>query len=165
MDLDQEQIIEITKFLLLVIASLFTYFKFFREGTHKQRIELDIDFHDLGLKDFDRIIEIGVTAENKGYVEQKFEGIRLRIRGIDNKTKLKELEGYEPHLVFPLDLGKISLISVKHQYYFVRPHVKQRFPIVLKIPENWTHILVRATFKYKKSVDFHIAERAFQIEK
>jgi hypothetical protein len=149
---------------LLLIAALFTYYKFFREGTHRQRIEFDIDYHNLGLKDSDRIIEIGALAENKGNVEQKFNSMRLRIRGIDSDSKLKELEDYKPRLAFPIDSrSKWEMIPPKYAYFFVRPGVKQRFPMVIKIPSNWTHIQVKITFRYKGTEDIHVTERAFRV--
>jgi len=160
----KEQIIfEIIKFALVVIAALFTYYKFFREGTHRQRIEFDIDFHNLGVKNSVRIIEIGALAENKGNVEQKFNSMLLRIRGIDNDSKLIELKDHKPRLVFPIDSkNKWEMIPKKYKPFFVRPGVKQRFPIVVKIPVDWTHIQVKITFKYKGTKDIHVSERAFQ---
>ncbi|MFD1162595.1 MULTISPECIES: hypothetical protein [Hwangdonia] len=156
-------IFEIIKFTLIVLAALFTYYKFFREGTHKQRIEFDIDFYNLGVLNTDRIIEIGALAENKGNVEQKFDSMLLRIRGIDKNSELNELKKHKPRLVFPLNSkNKWEMIPKKYIPYFVRPGVKQRFPIVLKIPKNWTHILVKITFKYRGTKDVHVSERAFQ---
>ena len=162
--MEKEQIIfEIIKFSLVVIAAFFTYYKFFREGTHRQRIEFDIDFHNLGVKNSDRIIEIGALAENKGNVEQKFNSMLLRIRGIDNDSKLIELKDHKPRLVFPIDSkNKWEMIPKKYKPFFVRPGVKQRFPIVVKIPVDWTHIQVKITFKYNGTKDIHVSERAFQ---
>lgn len=162
--MEKDQIIlEIIKFLLVVIAALFTYYKFFREGTHRQRIEFDIDFHNLGVRNSDRIIEIGALAENKGNVEQKFNSMQLRIRGIDNESKLIELKDHKPRLGFPIDSkNKWEMIPKKYKPFFVRPGVKQRFPIVVKVPADWTHIQVKITFKYSGTKDIHVSERAFQ---
>ena len=162
--MENEQIIfKIIKFALIVLAALFTYYKFFREGTHRQRIEFDIDYHNLGVKNSDRIIEIGALAENKGNVEQKFNSMLIRIRGIDNDSKLIELKDHKPRLAFPIDSkNKWEMIPKKYQPFFVRPGVKQRFPIVIKIPVDWTHIQVKITFKYKSTKDIHVSERAFQ---
>ena len=161
----KEQIIfEIIKVSLVVIAALFTYYKFFREGTHNQRIEFDIDFLNLGLKNTERIIEIGALAENKGNVEQKFNSMRLRVRGIDDQSELIELKDHMPRLSFPVGSNnKWEMIPRKYKYFFVRPKVKQRFPIVIKIPLDWTHIQVKITFRYKGTRDIHVSERAFQI--
>lgn len=160
---ENQIIFEIIKFALIVTAALFTYYKFFREGTHKQRIEFDIDFCNLGVKNSYRIIEIGALAENKGNVEQKFNSMLLRIRGIDNNSKLIELKNHEPRLAFPIDSKKKwEMIPEKYKPFFVRPGVKQRFPIVVKIPENWTHIQVKITFKYEGTKDIHVSERTFQ---
>jgi len=155
-------IFEAINIILVMGVVIFTYFRFFREGTHRQRIELDIEFNDLGKKKDDRIIEIGVVVENKGNVDHKVDGIRLRIRGLDNNTCLSELEGHKPRLVFPKDLGKINLVPSGK--YFVRPNVKQRFSVVIRIPGDWTHMLARSTFKYDGDVGVHDTERGFLIE-
>lgn len=160
---DKEIIFETLKLLIAILAAGFTYFKFFREGTHKQRIEFDIDCCDLGTVGEERIIEIGCTAENKGNVEQRFDGIRLKVRGLEaGISKLSDIEGYEPRLAFSTKIAKASLIPEKKwKYFFVRPGVKQRFPIVMRAPAKCTHIHVRSTFRYKGTEDIHSAERAF----
>ncbi len=155
--------IEIIKLTLFIIAALFTYYKFFREGTHKQRIEFDIDLRDLGCNNKDRIIEIGVIAENKGNVEHRFKQISLRILGIKKKSQLQELENYEPRLAFPLKLHTVKLINEIDKYYFVRPKVKQRFPITVRISIEISHLLVQTEFNYSSGA-FHKAERAFSID-
>jgi hypothetical protein len=154
---------EIIKISLAIGAALFTYYKFFSEDPHKQRIEFEIDCVDLGIKGSDRIIEIVVITENKGNVEHRFEDIRLHMRGIDAGSKLVEIEGHEPRLAFPIDLGKTSLVPEKLGYVFVRPNIKQRFTLARRVPASWTHIQARATFKYKRTDEFHTAERAFAL--
>ena len=158
----ETSIIEFVKLSLFILAAIFTYFRFFREGTHKQRIEFNIDFRDLGCNNNDRIIEIGVIVENKGNIEQRFQQISLRIRGINKNSQLQEIEGHDSRLAFPLGLHTIKLISKKDKYYFVRPKVKQRFPITVRIPVEISHLLVHAKFNYITG-DFHTAERAFSI--
>lgn len=155
--------IEITKLVVALGAGAFAYYTFFREGTHKQRIEFDIDCIDLGAVGDQRIIEIGCTAENKGNIEQRFDDIRATIRGLSVGQPLNELGGHQPRLAFPIKLGEASLIPSKWQYFFVRPKVKQRFPIVIRIPATCSHIHVRSTFQYKGTDDVHSAERAFQL--
>ena len=175
----EKHLIEIISIGLALMAAIFTYYNFFREGRHRQRIEFDIDFKNLGLNKKFRVIEIGAIAENKGNVSQKFESIRLRVRGIIDNIDLEEIKNYEPRLAFPESFypkdekkhpsseKKIELIPKlknENNYFFVRPGVKQRFPIVLKIPENWTIIHIRFTFKYKGTGEIHPTERAFQID-
>lgn len=153
--------------LSLVFASVgavFVYYKFFREGTHRQRIEFDIELIDLGIKDENRVIELSLKVSNKGNVEQKFDDIRLTVRGISESEKLSEIIGHEPRILFPEKIGPISLIPDKYGYFFVRPSVTQRFPIVLKIPVYWCLLHARATFKYSGQNEIHSAERAFKVE-
>jgi len=156
------EIIEAIKITAAIVAGGFAYFKFFREGTHHQRIQFDLDCVDIGELTGQRVIEIGCVAENKGNVEQRFDDIRVSIRGIDG-APLKELEGHEPRLEFPLKLADASLVADKLKYYFVRPKVKQRFPLVIKIPSSTKIILVRATFRYENTKEIHSAERSFRL--
>ena len=151
------------KLLIGVGAAAFTYFKFFREGAHRQRIQFDVDCRDLGLFGGERIVEIGCTAANKGNVEQRFDDIRLTVRAIKPGDTLNEIAGHEPRLAFPALCRAVPLISTKYEYFFVRPKVEQRFPLLLRIPPSCTHLHVRSTFKYKGTNDVHSAERAFSV--
>ena len=117
---------------------------------------------DMGELGGERVIEVGCVVENKGNVEQRFDDIRVSIRGIV-EAPLKELEGYEPRLEFPLKLADASLVANKLKYYFVRPKVKQKFPLVVKIPSGNIVILVRATFRYENTNEIHSAERSFRL--
>lgn len=156
-------IFEVIKIGLAIAAAGFTYYQFFREGKHKQRIQFDIDCQDLSVLGKERIIEIGCIAENKGNVEQWVDDIRVEVRGLDASGSLGEMKNHAPRLKFPDKLSKASLISRKWKYYFVRPHVTQRFPLVIRIPGNVSHILVRSTFRYRGTDDIHSAERAFKL--
>ena len=153
---------EAIKILLALGAAWFTYFRFFREGTHHQRIQFDLDWVDLGIFEKERVIEIGCIAENKGNVEQRFDDIRVKVRGIEHGP-LTQLKNHEPRLDFKSKLREASLIPARWQYFFVRPKVKQRFPLVISIPKATRLILIRATFRYKNSDNIHSAERAFQM--
>ncbi len=159
----EQMVFDLIKIFLALAAATFTYFQFFREGKHKQRIQFDIDCQDLGTIGDERIVELGCVAENKGNVEQRFEDIRVSVRGIDSGRPLRELPYHAPRLEFPETLSKASLIPKKWAYFFVRPHVTQRFPLVIKLPKRVSHILVRSTFQYRGSGDVHSAERAFPL--
>jgi len=141
----------------------FTYWKFFHEGAHKQRIEFDIDLIDLGLVGESRMIEIGNIVENKGFVEQRFDSIFVKVRGITKGTKLSQTEGYEPRIAFDKFHSKTNLVTEKMKYFFVRASVKQRFPLVLSVEKHWTHIHIRTIFKYQKTDDLHTTERVFSL--
>ena len=155
--------ISILSFVLAATGVIFTYYKFFREGSHRQRIEFDIEFEDLGTQGEFRVVEVSVTASNKGHVEQKFDEIKLTVRGIIEGQDLREIEGHEPRLSFPEKIGPISVISDKYKYFFVRPGVTQRFPVVIKVPNSWCLLHARSTFKYFGLNEIHSSERAFAI--
>jgi hypothetical protein len=149
------------KLILAVTAALFAYWRFFREGIHQQRIELDTDFSDLAVINNERIVEIGVTSENKGYIEQRFKHIHLTLRGLIENAPLQEWDAHPPRLLFPITLHKTQLVP-ENDYYFVRPKVKQRFSIVLKIPSEIKVLQVIAKFHYS-SGDPHDVVKAFSI--
>ncbi len=156
-------VISTLSFMVVALGAFFTYYKFFREGSHRQRIEFDIEFKDLGIQGDFRVVEVAVTASNKGYIEQRFDEIRLTVRGIKKGAVLREIEGHKPRLSFPEKIGPIHVISPKYHYYYVRPGVTQRFPIVIKIPAGWCLLHTRSTFKYFGLDEIHSAERAFAI--
>lgn len=149
--------------LLTAAAAIFTYYKFFREGSHKQRIEFSIDVKDLGVFEHDRVIEVIISAVNRGHVEQKFDDIRLPVRGIRTGQNLSEFKGYEPRLAFPEKITSVSVIPDKYQYFFVRPGVVQNFPVVVRIPSSWRLVQARATFKYFTLNELHSAEGTFSV--
>jgi hypothetical protein len=156
-------IISLLNLLVLLVGAIFTYYRFFREGSHNQRIELDLECIDLGINGKYRIVEVAITAINKGNVEQKFDDIRLKIHGIVNGQELKDIKNHSPRLRFSEEKPSISVIPEKYKYFFVRPSVKQRFPVVLKIPANWSQLQTRSTFKYLGTNEIHSAERAFKL--
>ena len=80
--------INILQLIVVLSAAIWGYFKFFREGKHRERIEFDIDLIDLGLINDYRVVEIGCCTENKGYVEQIFNQISLKVRGIREDAEL-----------------------------------------------------------------------------
>ena len=137
--------------LLIIFAAIWGYYRFFREGKNKQRIEFFIDLNDLGVFNNDRVIEIDCIVENKGFIEHKFKEIIVRIRGIKEGTELLEMEDkndrtYKPRLLFPEKIHSAKIALTKDDQYFVRPSVKQHFSIVLKIPKDIILILVHSKF-------------------
>jgi hypothetical protein len=66
----------------VISAAIWTYFRFFREGTHKPRIEFDVKCTFYDPKDGVRGAFFEVSASNKGNVEHKFRRISLKVRGV-----------------------------------------------------------------------------------
>lgn len=154
--------IELLKIVMALGVAGFTYFRYFHEGIHKQRVEFDIECENLNTVGDHTIIELSFILENKGHVEQYFNSLNMTIRAI-NPTPgiLTELENHYPRLEFPIELARGKLIPDKYKPFFVRPGVKQRFPIVMRVPIAYSHIHVRGSFKYKNNNELHTAERAF----
>lgn len=150
--------------VITVLGAIFTYYRFFREGPHNPRIELDIELVDLGFNGKDRIVECAVIARNNGNVEHRPDGIRIKVRGLKEGDVLQSMEGHAPRLAFTEEIEKFSLVDESSPKYFIRPGVTQRFPAVIKIPSSWSQILIRTTFKYPDCKDIHTAERGFRIK-
>ena len=155
-------IFELIKILLAIMAAIFTYYTFFREGKHEQRIEFEIEIKDLGIHGGDRIIEIAVIAENKGLVEHTVSELTLTVRGIDKTDQLKNINGFESRLGFEHKLAKTQIVP-DNDYFFIRPKVIQRFPLVISVTKSITHINVKAHSIYKTTKEFHTTERAFAL--
>lgn len=150
--------------ILVLVGAVWAYFRFFREGSHKSRIEFDIEADFQGPQKGEYIAAFQIRATNKGNVEHEFDSIRLRVRGVKKDSDLKYLEGKEPMLSFPeKNFDTVEIIPKKIGYYFVRPGVDQRFSYVTKLPSSWSTIICRATFKYRNGRELHTAERVFSI--
>ena len=152
---------ELIKVSLAVVAGLFAYFRFFREGNHKQRVQFDLTLDDLGLIGDERVVEIGVDLENKGNVEQRLFDIEVKIRSLSDGETLTELTGHEPRLEFPTLVHEARLTP--KVAFFIRPKVKQRFPLVVRIPKDVSLLLVQSSFSYLGANSTHSAERAFRL--
>lgn len=155
-------IIDLIEILLAIIAAFFAYYTFFREGKHKQRVEFDLEINDLGIHGTNRIIEIVAIVENKGLVEHTISELTLTARGIDKSDQLKNMDSHEYRLAFKHKLAMTQIVP-EDDYFFIRPKVTQRFPMVIKIPISITHVIVRCNSIYKATKEFHITERAFAI--
>lgn len=154
--------LDVIKIFLAIVAAIFTYYTFFKEGKHRQRLEIDLELKDLGCHGQERIIEVACIAENKGLVEHKMSELTFNVRGIEKNDRLENMGKYKDRLAFKHKLAKIQIVP-DNDYYFVRPKVIQRFPLVVKVPKTITHINVKCRVIYKKNGEFHEAERAFPI--
>ena len=150
------------QFVLALVAAIWAYFRFSREGIHYPRIEFGLTLRVLGTDGEKRAVEFVVSAANRGNIEHKFEQISLRVLGIECNTELKLRE--DGRLEFPQAIQKAELIPAKLGYYFVRPGVTQTFTFVTTIPQKCVYILARAAFKYEASKDLHTTESAFNVD-
>jgi hypothetical protein len=96
-------------------------------------------------------------------VQQRFESIVLRVRGIKRDEPFTYLTGKGQRLAFPDKvIDQAELIPANYCHYFVEPNVRQSMTYVTTVPTSLAYILVRVKFKYDKSRD-HTAERAFKL--
>ncbi len=154
--------ISIVQTLGIIVASIWAYYRFLREGEHQAKIEFDVKCSFFSPQGDDRIVEIEIDTINKGKVEHRFSRISLRVRGITGEETLSRRQ--DGRLNFRNLILKAELVTEELEYYFVRPGVSQPFRFVTIIPKNAKFILVRAAFKYDKSDDLHTSERVFEIK-
>jgi hypothetical protein len=134
-----------------------------KERTHQPRIELDIDCTFYGPEKDSYIVEIFLTAQNQGLIQQKFERMILRVRGIESNQELTYFPGYEPRLNFPIKLlDNVSVIPKGYGYYFVEPSAKQTITYITKIPSSIKYILAHAVFWYDEETS-HVTEKVFPV--
>ncbi len=145
----------------VAIGALWAYFRFWREGIHRPRLEFDIQCQFLGVQAGTRVVSFVIVANNKGNIEHKFSRVSLRVRGITRSQNLSRRK--DERLNFPESLFKAELIPEEFIYYFVRPGIAQPFTFTTTVPEDIRFILARAAFKYENSNDLHTSERVFEV--
>lgn len=134
-----------------------------KERTHQPRIDFGIDCNFYGPEKDSYIVEFFLTAQNKGLIQQRFESMRLRVRGIEKNQDLSYFPGYEPRLNFPVKLlDNVSVIPPGYGYFFVEPGARQTIAYITKIPSSIKYILAHAVFWYDRNTN-HVTERVFPI--
>ncbi len=134
-----------------------------KERTHQPRIEFGIDCTFYGPERDSYIVEFFLTSQNKGLIQQKFENMLLRVRGIESNQELTYFQGYEPRLNFPVKLlDSVSVIPPGYGYFFVEPGAKQTIAYITKIPLSIKYILAHAVFWYDENTN-HVTEKVFQV--
>jgi hypothetical protein len=170
--------------LAIIVTAIWTYLRFFKEGTHRARIEMDISCDILRPSNDFRALGFRITATNRGHVDFRFRDLRIRVRGAlrgkELKTKdVETLTGPTPYLEFTEgDRHSHSVIPKRSKYFFVRPGVTQHFSYITMVPVSWSMVSARASFKYPtkllakllgvmgwpaKSGELHTAERVFPL--
>jgi len=127
-------------------------------------IEFSLYCNFFGPEDGQFLTEVNLMAENKGNRLQLFPEIILRIRGI-KKNESFSLYGKLQNVNFPHKvLEEINIIDKENlNFYFVEPHVNQRFTFTTLIPEEYKFICVHATFHYDEATP-HTVEKIIEIE-
>lgn len=137
-------------------------------------IEFSIDCNIYGPEKDYYLAEFLLTADNKGLVQQQFEDIFLRVRGIERDVGLDEWKNNEPRLAFPKELGinNVKVVPNKirspegittYKHFFVEPGVKQVFTYITRIPSSIKYIAARAAFHYDPTTP-HTTERVFRVQ-
>jgi len=115
----------------------------------QSHIEFNAYCNFFGPQDGQFLTEVNLKAKNNENRLQKFLEIILGIRGV-KKNESFSLYGKLQNVNFPHEvLKEINIINrEKLNFYFVEPHVNQRFTFITLIPEEYKFICVNATFQY-----------------
>lgn len=133
-----------------------------KERTYIPQIEFSIDCNFYGPEQDSYLVEVLLTAHNKGRVKQEFRDIILRIRGIEKGQPLDYWEGRKPRLYFPEKLvGDVPVVPEGVDHFYAEPGEKQVFTYVTKIPASINYILAYATYSYNEGS--HDTERVFPV--
>lgn len=99
-----------------------------KKGFIRLILEFEINANFYGPEAGAYIAEFLFVARNKGNVQQKFNDIRIRVRGIDDGQGFQFWEGNEPRLNFPRRLVKQkSILPDDYSFFFVEPGIEQVF--------------------------------------
>lgn len=134
-----------------------------KERTYVPQIEFSIDCNFYGPQQDSYIVEVLLTAHNKGRVKQEFRNLILRIRGITKEQPLTHWKGREPRLYFPEPLvDNKPVIPEGVDHFFAEPGDKVLFTYVTSIPASINYILAYATYKGEEGS--HDTERVFPVK-
>lgn len=163
------------KIISPAIAGIWVFYKYFREGFHRPRIEFDITCNIIDSNQDDYLLELTLLANNKGNIRFTFTELMLRVRGIEQDTAI-EFWGDTKRAEFPVALINENIIPPRFKYYFVEPGVTQPISFTTKIPKNIKYIVAYASFKYRHRFKIklcppavirekHTRERVFDLSK
>jgi hypothetical protein len=132
------------------------------ERIEAPHIEFTVECECLGIRQDNCLLNIVLVADNRGHVRHQFPSIRLRILGIKQGEPFGFWAGREPRAEFPHKLIEAEVVPPGYNYIFVEPNVAQRITYVTLIPAGYSHLLVKAEFKYDKYTP-HSAESVFAL--
>jgi len=155
--------LDFAQFIVILIGGIYAYFKIWKEGIFRPRIQFDLTLNNFEPVNGERPLEVVLIINNKGSVRRRFYSITLRIRGIRKGIPLQFWQGREPRLLFPEKLMEIQVIhKEKYGHVFVEPGVEQLLNYVTKIPADIKMISARAEFEYDNKKD-HSIEKVFDL--
>lgn len=158
---DWTQVANIGQAIAVGIVGLWAIIKFRKQRTHHPHIEFSVDCNIYGESDDEQYAaEFLVLIKNKGFVQQRFKKIFLRVRGIklDKKELLvckesqkKELhgKGYGGRLFFPeMPISDVDIIPEYYKPYVVEPGCEETITYVTRVPAEYKYLLVHAEYLY-----------------
>ncbi len=136
-----------------------------RHREDSPRIEFGIGCEAHGEVAGERLLELTLSAHNKGLVDWKVTNILLRIRGIEAGQAFEYWENHEPRVEFPVALiSGVEVVPPSLNFLFVEPGVRQTITYVTKAPVKVEYILVHVEFRYDEHTP-HTSERVFRLNR
>src|SRR5215813_1639768 len=127
------------------------------------RIELDINSQVLGQDDDHYLVELMLTAHNRGLIRWQVRDIKIRVCGIEKNRNFAYWPERGQRVEFPVKIiNKERVIPESLNFLFVEPGVQQSITYVTKVPTQIMYIVVYAEFWYDE-VTPHTSERVFQL--
>lgn len=157
-----EPALHTAQFLLLSVGSVWAYYRFMWEGSHRRRIEFRIECTFLGPQAGYYLAEFRLIAANRGLVKHEFPSIQLKVRGIKRANTIELWKGNEPRAEFPDKLIQAEVIPKGFGYLFVEPNVEQVITYTARIPDDYRFIMAHAEFHYDSDTP-HSTERVFEV--
>ena len=157
-------LLSIAQFLIVLIGAIWAYFRIWKEGIHKPRIQFEIECQSFDAHKNEVPVEFRIILKNRGLTKHKFYRIQLRVRGIEEGESLQLWTDNEPRLLFPHKLIDTEVIfKRKYNYVFVEPGIEQTLNYNVKLPVSQKLISVRAEFQYDESKN-HSIEQIFELK-
>jgi hypothetical protein len=142
-------LLEITKLVTQIAANVATVlvaaaaaFWFFLSRRYSKRVEFDIEFHVYECGDQNRILQVTLLLDNKGFTEHRCYTLAFEVAEMLPEGRTIS----DPSHGFLYRSGNI--VELKAGYYYVRPGVCQRIVRTLTVPKRVKLCKVRAFFTY-----------------
>lgn len=133
---------------------------FLISNKYRQRIQFDIENNFINTNNNEKICEIQLILENKGFLEYKIYDLAVSVKGMTTSIDKTTREGKFKGTSLTIPIFETQRIVESPNYYFVRPGVRQTITHNIKIPKEIHAISVLGgfTYKYKKRWEKELPE-------
>ncbi|MGT2502837.1 hypothetical protein ACVOMS_22635 [Bradyrhizobium guangxiense] len=160
-EIDGKLLLEWLKFVAIVIAAIWAYYRFFRERTFAPNLHARLGMLLHGTQSDHFIVELQVRMENNGKVLIDLSTISAEVRGLRRDQKIPEHQDK-----FTLELPDVlysapSIVSLNT--VFVEPEGRSMRRIFASIPTEYRFIFVQSRLR-QVSGDSFVVFRLFDLD-